>query len=180
MPSHPQNTTVPSYAVPPPTDGAATLSKGQAQATHSGFMEGELPDETKLWEDYYNNVLRGDKDSLAPLDEFVKSDSMTFSENNPPYIHPDFIGDGPATDFLGGAGAPFGGMSPTWGSPGEGNGLDYESIPAFDLMYPLGDGTNGSISCPDKTSDYQSTQSDSGTGEHPNYMMGQWSPAEEG
>ena len=174
MSSDNQITTAPIYPSLPPTAGAARLTMGQSQATHSGFMQGVLPDDATLWSDYYENVMRGDTDQLVSTDPFSKPASMTFDDNNPPDIDHRGVNGAVTSGY---AGDPLGGFQGTIGSPGEGNGTNYKMLPELPTsVHRAATGENGSVLSPKKGAESQSTQSNSGTGAHPAYIMGSWSP----
>ena len=144
--------------------------------TRPGFAQTdtELPDSGKLWKNYYDNVMRGNQDNYS--DSSTVDYSRTYSDESsvgekPPIITPSDIPDNGYTDENGYRGAPFGGMQPTIASPGEGNGVDPDSLPALNLPKPTADGTNGSIMDPNAGSKTQESCVD-GTTRSPIYYAG--------
>ena len=118
----------PQYTTDNPDKAGDQFTEGVAKAEHAGFQQGQLPDSDEIWNQYYQKVLRGERD----IDGSVVGASRSFSANNPPTITPKTIGSteqGPL-----GKGAPDGGFVPTAASPGEGKGSNPANIPAMNNL----------------------------------------------
>ena len=161
----------PQYTTDNPDKAGDQFTEGVAKAEHSGFQQGQLPDSDAIWNQYYQKVLRGERD----IDGSIVGASRTFTANNPPLITSKTIG--PKEQGLLGKGAPDGGFVPTTASPGEGNGANPTNIPAMNglLNHRLnilgaGSGRNGSCVNPEHASNRQLAQAANATSS-PSYKM---------
>jgi len=146
----------PQYTTDNPDKAGDQFTEGVAKAEHSGFQKNQLPDSDKIWNQYYQEVLRGERD----LDGSIVGASRSFNANNPPLITPKTIG--PVEQGLLGGGAPDGGFVPTTASPGEGNGSNPKNIPAMKgllnaklVTQGAASGRNGSVQNPSQASNRQ-------------------------
>ena len=172
---------------------------GTSNSARVGFSQtaGALPAAADVWGEYFNNVMRGDTDSLSGVPETVEA-SRTFLDASPtgdapPVITPTHVGSTKVGDL--GGGAPDGGFVPTTASPGEGNGANPFTIPALkgDVVAALqaigsatvaGIGENGSCHNPKYSALCQTKQDSRQTGTSPKYNLhgpapgqGSWSGA---
>lgn len=167
----------------PTTETSTTTEWGlgtSGPGIRPGFSQASsnIPAASKLWKNYYDNVMRGDTD--GPWYDGSYSTSVDYSKTysspsslgvTPPIITPTNIG---GTTPIGEAGAPLGGMGPTIASPGEGNELNAAMLPAMPTGNPSrygGDGDNGSIQDPKAGSESQQVCVDGST-RSPIYFAG--------
>ena len=154
---------------------------GTSNSARKGFPQtaGALPAASEVWPDYFNNVMRGNTDTLG--DTTTVSANRTFSLNRPPRITQYTIN----TTVVGelGGGEPDGGFVPTSASPGEGNGFNYSEIPALDgrlvdilASNGAGLGENGSLRNPHQDSSCQTDHDSAQAGTSPNYPIDSPSP----
>ena len=155
---------------------------GTSNSARNGFQQtaGALPAAADVWGEYFNNVMRGKVDRLG--DRTTVSANRTFKSNGPPEITSTKI-EKTEVGKLGG-GEPDGGFVPTSASPGEGNGVNYKTIPELDGLlvkklasHGAGSGENGSVRNPLEGASCQKDHDSRQTGISPNYPIG---GAEEG
>ena len=173
----------------PTTKGPYTeWGSGTANSSRSGFQQAPaaIPDEGEIWEEYFDNVLRGDQDGpwYGHTGTITLTHSKTFSEasptgEKPPKIRWDHI-DGLGNPGIKGGGFPDGGFVPTVASPGAGNGDNPTTIPVLDGMLVrklidagAGVNSNGSVIAPDEGSTCQTSQDAAQAGKRsPGYEIG--------
>ena len=149
---------------------------GTSNSARVGFPQtaGALPPASEVWGMYFDNVMRGDTDTLG--DTTTVSANRTFKSNGPPKITSTKI----RTTKVGklGGGEPDGGFVPTSASPGEGNGVNYAAIPELDGLlvkrlasHGAGSGENGSVRNPLEGASCQKDHDSNQTGISPNYPI---------
>lgn len=166
---------------------------GTSNSARKGFQQtaDALPAAADVWGEYFDNVMRGDTDSLSGAPETVKA-SRTFLDASPTgdapaIITPTHVGS-TNVGALGG-GAPDGGFVPTTASPGEGNGTNPFTIPALNGVVVAklqaigsatvaGEGENGSCHNPQYSAQCQTKQDSRQTGPSPNYNLHGPAPGE--